>query len=44
MTIWSILLPFGIFFGRLVYFMVIWFFSPFGMLYKGKPGSPDFNE
>jgi hypothetical protein len=33
--IWSILLPFGIFYGYLVYF------SRFGMLYRDKSGNPD---
>jgi hypothetical protein len=33
--VWSILLPFGIFCGHLVYFMVIWFiFYGFGTLYQ----------
>jgi hypothetical protein len=29
MAIWSILLPFGIFLGYLVYFRVIWYIFPF---------------
>jgi hypothetical protein len=40
-AIWSISLPFGIFFGHLVYFMVIWYIVPrFGMLYQEKSGNP----
>jgi hypothetical protein len=34
MGIWSILLPFGIFYGYLVYF------PRFGMLYQEKSGNP----
>jgi hypothetical protein len=35
MAIWSILLPFGIVCGLLVYYMNIWHtFSRFGMLYQ----------
>jgi hypothetical protein len=31
----------GIFYGHLVYFMVIWYIFPcFGMLYKEKSGNP----
>jgi hypothetical protein len=42
MAIWSILRPFGIFCGRLLYFMVICkvYFSRFGMLYQDKSGNP----
>jgi hypothetical protein len=41
MAIWYILQPFGIFYGRLVYLMVIWYiFYRFGMLWKEKSGSP----
>jgi hypothetical protein len=37
----SILLQFGIFYGHLVYFVVIWdIFSRFGMLYQEKSGNP----
>jgi hypothetical protein len=37
----GILLPFGIFFGHLVYFMVIWnIISHFGKLYQQKSGNP----
>jgi hypothetical protein len=40
-TSWSILRPFGIFLGHLVYFMVIWYtFSRFGTLYQEKSGNP----
>jgi hypothetical protein len=40
-TIWSISLPFGIFCGNLVNFMVIWYmFSRFGALYQEKSGNP----
>jgi hypothetical protein len=32
---------YGIFFGHLVYFMVIWYIFPcFGMLDQGKSGNP----
>jgi hypothetical protein len=38
----SILLPFRIFYGLLVYFVVILaYFSRFGMLYQDKSGNPD---
>jgi hypothetical protein len=42
MTIWSILLPFGIFCGNLVHFYghLVYFCSRFGMLYKEKSGNP----
>jgi hypothetical protein len=41
MTIWSILRPFEISFGHLVYFVVIWYISPrFGILYQEKSGNP----
>jgi hypothetical protein len=43
MVIWSILRPFGIFCGHLVYFIVIWYIFPrFGMLYQEKSGNPAF--
>jgi hypothetical protein len=43
MDIWSILLPFGILYGHLVYFVVIWYAFPrFGMLYQEKSGNPAF--
>jgi hypothetical protein len=43
-AIGSILLPFGLFYCHLVYFMVIWYtyFSRFGMLYQEKSGNPDY--
>jgi hypothetical protein len=42
MAIWFILWLFGIFCGRLVYFVVIWYiFPPFGMLHQDKSGNPD---
>jgi hypothetical protein len=45
---WHILLPIGIFYGNLIYFMVIWYnlwsfwyiFPCFGMMYQGKSGNP----
>jgi hypothetical protein len=41
MTIWSILLPLEIFYGHLVYFVVIWYIFPrFGILYQEKSGNP----
>jgi hypothetical protein len=41
MDVSSILLPFGIFCGHLVYFVVILvYFSHFGMLYQEKSGNP----
>jgi hypothetical protein len=44
MDISSILLPFGIFRGHLVYFVVIWvYFCSFGMLYQETSGNPVFN-
>jgi hypothetical protein len=34
-TIWSILRPLQIFYGHMVYFVVIWYISPrFGILYQ----------
>jgi hypothetical protein len=40
-TIWSILWPLEIFFGHLVYFVVIWYIFPhFGILYQEKSGNP----
>jgi hypothetical protein len=39
--LWSILWTFGINFGHVVYFVVIWCtFSLFGMLYREKSGNP----
>jgi hypothetical protein len=41
MAIWKILLPFGIFYGHLVYFVAILvYFSSFSMLYQEKSGNP----
>jgi hypothetical protein len=41
MAIWSILRPFGVLCGHLVFFMVIWYILPrFGMLYQEKSGNP----
>jgi hypothetical protein len=41
MAVWSILLPLGIFCGRLAYFKFICYISPvFGMLYQEKYGNP----
>jgi hypothetical protein len=41
MAMWSILLPFGIFCGHLVCFVVILvYFSSFGMLWQEKSGNP----
>jgi hypothetical protein len=45
MSIWSILRPFGIFYGTLVYFIVIWnIFPRFGMLCHEKSGNPALDE
>jgi hypothetical protein len=42
MTIWSILLPFGLFYGHLVYFAVILVhIANFGNLYKEQSGNLD---
>jgi hypothetical protein len=41
MTIWSILRPLDIFYGHLVYFVVIWYIFPrFGILDEEKSGNP----
>jgi hypothetical protein len=41
MEIWSILRPFEISSGHLIYFMAIWYiFSHFGMLQQEKSGNP----
>jgi hypothetical protein len=41
MTIWSILRPLEIFYGHLVYFVVIWCICPcFGILDQEKSGNP----
>jgi hypothetical protein len=45
MTIRSILRPFEIFYGQLVYFVVIWYISPrFGFWYQEKSGNPGLTE
>jgi hypothetical protein len=42
MTIWSILRPLEIFYGYLIYFVVIWYIFPrFGILDQEKSGNPD---
>jgi hypothetical protein len=42
MTIRSILRPLEIFYGRLVYFVVIWYIFPrFGILDQEKSGNPE---
>jgi hypothetical protein len=44
MTIWSNLRPLQIFFGHLVYFVVIWYiFIRFGILDQEKSGNPVLN-
>jgi hypothetical protein len=41
MSIWSILRPLELFYGHLVYFVIIWYiFSRFGMLCQEKCGNP----
>jgi hypothetical protein len=41
LDLWSVLRPFGIFNGHLVYFGFVWYiFSRFGMLYQEKSGKP----
>jgi hypothetical protein len=41
MTIWPVLLLLEIFYGHLVYFVVIWYIYPrFGILYPEKSGNP----
>jgi hypothetical protein len=41
MTIWSMLRPLEIFYGRLVYFLIIWHSFPrFGILDERKSGNP----
>jgi hypothetical protein len=41
MTIWSMLRPLEIFYGPLVYFVIIWHSFPrFGILDEGKSGNP----
>jgi hypothetical protein len=42
MTIWSILRPLEIYYGHLVYFVVIWYIFPrFGILDQDKSGNPE---
>jgi hypothetical protein len=41
MTIWSILLRLEIFYGQLVYFVVIWYISRLGILHQEKSGNPE---
>jgi hypothetical protein len=42
MTIWSILRPLEIFYGHLVYFVLIWYnFPRFGIFDQEKSGNPD---
>jgi hypothetical protein len=42
MTIWSILRPLEIFYGHLVYFVLIWYnFPRFGIFDREKSGNPD---
>jgi hypothetical protein len=44
MAIWYILQPYGIFYGHLVYLLVIWYiFYRFGMLWQEKSGYPEIN-
>jgi hypothetical protein len=41
LTIWSILRPLQIFYGHMLYFVVIWYISPrFGILYQEKIWQP----
>jgi hypothetical protein len=45
MTIWFILRQLEIFYGHLVYFVVIWYIFPrFGILYQEKSGNPVAND
>jgi hypothetical protein len=45
MTIWFILRQLEIFYGHLVYFVVIWYIIPrFGILDQEKSGNPDLNN
>jgi hypothetical protein len=44
MVIWSILRPFDIFYGHLVYLVVIGYSFPrFGILHQEKSGNPDWD-
>jgi hypothetical protein len=40
MTIWSILRPLEMFYGHLLYFVVIYISPRFGILYQEKSGNP----
>jgi hypothetical protein len=41
--IWNILLPFGIFYGNLVHFVVIWYIiTRLDIFYQEQSGNPDF--
>jgi hypothetical protein len=41
---WYILRPFGLIYGHLVYFTVVWYIFPrFGIFYLEKSGNPAFN-
>jgi hypothetical protein len=41
MAIWNILQTFGIFYDRLVQFVLVWYIFPgFGIMYKEKSGNP----
>jgi hypothetical protein len=45
MTIWSFLRQLEIFYGHLVYFVVIWYICPrFGILGQEKSGNPEEKE
>jgi hypothetical protein len=44
MAIWSILWPFGLFYGHLVYFMVIRYIPLFDIMYRKKSGNPGQSE
>jgi hypothetical protein len=45
MDIWSILWPFDIFYGHLIYLMVTWYiFSRFGMFYQKNLATLDVNS
>jgi hypothetical protein len=45
MTFWTIIGPLEIFYGHLVYFVVIWYIFPrFGILDQEKSGNPDLQQ
>jgi hypothetical protein len=45
MIFWTILWPLAIFYGHLVYFVVIWYIFPrFGILYQENSGNPDSSD